>query len=398
MKKMKRTGRNVFAIILAIAVLCTLQGMAMYGETTTAQAQTLTAAQQSAIREIQAYKEKFNPEDYDSVGRLALEEITAQAIWDIEHAESDESVRDILEKAKKKLDDEKTNEEKEQEWKEIEKKVQAARDTAIAELNQYLNKLGDYRPAQQTELKKYVQDGISEINRASSEALVKQKLEEAKQKIGKLYTAAQLTSILSSTKTKAKEELDKYKNAGDYRDAQKTELQNAIAKGKTAIDAATSNTAVATALKNAKANIDKIKTDAQLKKEEAAKKTTSKKTTSQKTNQTSASVTKVKTPKVKYKLKANRLTIKYTAPKNSSGFEYRYKLGKKRWIRRMCIATKSRSHTLPSLKKGKYTIQVRSFARGNGKRVYSKWTKAKTIKVKKVAKRKVNTNLDMSEG
>lgn len=75
--------------------------------------------------------------------------------------------------------------------------------------------------------------------------------------------------VLVEAKTEAKEELAGYKNADDYREAQKTELATAIASGSAAIDAATVVEAVNQALAKAKAVIDEIKTDAQLKQEES---------------------------------------------------------------------------------------------------------------------------------
>ncbi|MBQ7546857.1 MAG: hypothetical protein IJT41_07825, partial [Clostridia bacterium] len=77
-------------------------------------------------------------------------------------------------------------------------------------------------------------------------------------------------AALAQAKTDAKAELDSYKNAADYRDAQKTELADAITAGKDAIENAADTDAVATALANAKTAIDAIKTDAELTAEEAA--------------------------------------------------------------------------------------------------------------------------------
>ena len=80
------------------------------------------------------------------------------------------------------------------------------------------------------------------------------------------YAALQL----ANAKADAKDELDAYKNADDYRDAEKADLAAAIAAGKTAIDDATDTEAVAAALANAKASIDAIKTAAELTAEEEA--------------------------------------------------------------------------------------------------------------------------------
>ncbi len=79
------------------------------------------------------------------------------------------------------------------------------------------------------------------------------------------------TTALAEAKANAKNELVSYKNKDDYREAQQTELENAIKTGNTNIDAATTVAEVNTALNNAKAEIDKIKTDKQLKSEEDKK-------------------------------------------------------------------------------------------------------------------------------
>jgi len=75
-------------------------------------------------------------------------------------------------------------------------------------------------------------------------------------------------AALAQAKTAAKAALDTYKDAADYRAAQKAELASAIAAGKTAIDAAATEAGVNTARDNAKTAMDAIKTDAQLTEEE----------------------------------------------------------------------------------------------------------------------------------
>jgi putative cell wall-binding protein len=69
---------------------------------------------------------------------------------------------------------------------------------------------------------------------------------------------------LVEAKTAAKNELDNYKDPDDYSEAQQAELAEAIAAGKSAIDAAVDIAGVNSALAAAKAAIDEIKTDAQL--------------------------------------------------------------------------------------------------------------------------------------
>lgn len=79
-----------------------------------------------------------------------------------------------------------------------------------------------------------------------------------------------VTNPLAEAKAAAKAELDAYKNADDYRDAEKSDLAAAIAAGNAAIDDAMDTDAVAAALATAKAVIDAIKTDVQLTAEEQA--------------------------------------------------------------------------------------------------------------------------------
>ncbi len=74
---------------------------------------------------------------------------------------------------------------------------------------------------------------------------------------------------LAQAKAEAKAALANYKNPNDYREPQKTELINAIAAGKAAIDAAADVQGVASALDAAKNAIDQIETATPLPGEEA---------------------------------------------------------------------------------------------------------------------------------
>lgn len=75
---------------------------------------------------------------------------------------------------------------------------------------------------------------------------------------------------LQTVKQQAISELEAYKNASDYRVEQQSELADAIAEGKAAIESAADESGVDTALAAAKRKIDAIKTDAQLTEEENA--------------------------------------------------------------------------------------------------------------------------------
>ena len=143
----------------------------------------------------------------------------------------------------------------------------AAKETAIAELRSYKNP-ADYREAQQKELEQAIADGEAAINAASSAAEVEAALTSAKAALDTIKTDAQLAAEeLTAAKSAAISELRSYKNPADYREAQQKELEQAIADGEAAINAASSPDEVAAALASAKAAIDKIKIGSDLKPE-----------------------------------------------------------------------------------------------------------------------------------
>ena len=145
-----------------------------------------------------------------------------------------------------------------------------AREDAKAELAAYKN-ADDYRDAQKAELADAIAAGNAAIDAAADADAIAAALADAEAVLDAIKTDAELTAeeALVAAKTAAKEELAAYKNAEDYRDAQKTELADAITAGNAAIDAATDLDAAAAALADAKAALDAIKTDAELTAEEA---------------------------------------------------------------------------------------------------------------------------------
>ena len=87
----------------------------------------------------------------------------------------------------------------------------------------------------------------------------------------------------------------------------------------------------------------------------------------------------LKTPKAKFISGKKQFKIKYTKVKNAVGFQVRYKI-KGKWKIKNFNTKKSATKVLKGLKKGKYKVQIRSFSKG--KKLYSNWTKVKTVKVK----------------
>ena len=161
---------------------------------------------------------------------------------------------------------------------EAEEALAAAKTTAKSALASYKD-VEDYREAQQAELAAAIAAGNTTIDSATTIQAVENALAAAKLSIDKIKTDEQLTKEeqmseaerqLNAKKETAIDELESYKKASDYREAQQAQLTAAIAAGNTAINAATTIEEVETALATAKANIDKIKTDAQLTAEELA--------------------------------------------------------------------------------------------------------------------------------
>lgn len=90
---------------------------------------------------------------------------------------------------------------------------------------------------------------------------------------------------------------------------------------------------------------------------------------------------KLKAPKVTYKAGKKKFTVKYTKVTDATGFEVKYKLGKKT-VTKTYKTKKTVSKVIKNLKKGSYKVQVRAYVKQGKKIAYSSWTKAKTVKVK----------------
>jgi hypothetical protein len=140
----------------------------------------------------------------------------------------------------------------------------AAKTAAKNKLDTYKDP-ANYRKAQQAELNAIIAAGKAAIDAATDIDEVINTLENAKATLDKIKTDAELTAAeLATAKTAAKNKLDTYKDPANYRKAQQAELNAIIAAGKAAIDAATDIDEVINTLENAKATLDKIKTDAEL--------------------------------------------------------------------------------------------------------------------------------------
>lgn len=119
-------------------------------------------------------------------------------------------------------------------------------------------------------------DAIGEVTDTSGDAISKAReaydklSDEQKAKVNNYKTLTdaeekfKTIQALNKEKQKAIKELAEYKNADDYRDAEKTQLKNLVEEGTLAINAASDIVGVNKALTDAKTKIDELKTDAEL--------------------------------------------------------------------------------------------------------------------------------------
>ena len=197
-------------------------------------------------------------DDYRAEQQSAITTAIANGKISIDAAITKAGVTSALDSAKLAIDAIKTDSEMTAD------ELANAKQTAKNALSAYVN-AENYREAQKTELSSAITNGNNAIDAAADITAVNSALANAKAVIDTIKTNAQLTAEeLIAAKTAAKTTLESYKNSADYRDAQKAELQSAIANGKAAIDAATNISGVESALATAKATIDAIETDAEI--------------------------------------------------------------------------------------------------------------------------------------
>ena len=85
---------------------------------------------------------------------------------------------------------------------------------------------------------------------------------------------------------------------------------------------------------------------------------------------------------LKVKSKSRKAIVTFKKTKGASAYQVQYKMAGKKWGN-LAKSTKKAKVTSKKLKKGKkYSFRVRTITKVNGKNVYGKWTKAKTVKIK----------------
>lgn len=150
--------------------------------------------------------------------------------------------------------------------------LDAAKNAAYDDIDEAADP-SDYQTEEQTALVNIINKAKADINEATTIAQVESLLNAALEDIDALWTIQdyidKAAKDLADAKTAAKAELDTYLDKANYREAQHADIDAAIAAGKAAIDGAGSTDVVTSAMNDAKAALDAIKTDAELDAEEA---------------------------------------------------------------------------------------------------------------------------------
>ena len=222
----------------------------------------VAAAKADAIAVIDGY----HAEDYREEDTYVLAAAQAQYKTAIEEATTLTGVATIIEQAVATLDAIPTD---------AQLTLEETKTAAKDEITRYVN-LEDYRDEQMTEVLAIINTTKTKIDEAADADAVAAAVSEGKAAIDLIKTDAELTAeeaakALAEAKAAAKTELEGYVNPADYRDAEKAEITTIVTEGKAAIDAATDEAGVASALADAKARLDALKTNAEYTAEEEAK-------------------------------------------------------------------------------------------------------------------------------
>lgn len=145
-----------------------------------------------------------------------------------------------------------------------------AREDAIADLTEYKN-AADYREAEAKTLAETIAAAETAIEEATTLAAMGAAVEDAKSVMDNLKTDADYTAEeLAAAKVVAKETVAAYKNTADYRETEAGILASIMAAADAAIENAAVITEIQPILDKVMADMDALKTDAQLTAEELA--------------------------------------------------------------------------------------------------------------------------------
>lgn len=211
-----------------------------------------------AFLEIRTYK---NFDDYKPAQQDELTNIILNAKTALKAAKSEEEVNKIVTDTKAEMDKVKTS-------KQLDDELDAAKLAGKKAVAKY-KKLSDYKSEQQAEISSIIEEAFVKINAATTPEEIDKIVADAQAKLDKVKTGAEVDAEFAAYKEKAKNEVKNYKNLADYRDAEKKELEKIIDDASSAITVAPTKEIVDSAVTYAKSEMDKVKTSAQLDKEEA---------------------------------------------------------------------------------------------------------------------------------
>ncbi len=216
----------------------------------------------TAISDIQNY---VQAEDYRAEQRDEIDALIDEYMGKINSAATQDELDALVQEAKSKLDAVKTDAELDaEEWA-------AVKEEAKSSLASYKDK-ANYRPAEQTQIEAILVEANAAIDEALTEDGVNAAVAAAKSALDEVKTAAELDAAdaLAAAKATAKASLATCKDKTNYRPAQQAQIEAILAEANAAIDEALTEQAIAAAVTAAQAELDAVKTDAELAAEELA--------------------------------------------------------------------------------------------------------------------------------
>jgi len=147
-------------------------------------------------------------------------------------------------------------------WK---SRLDIAKESACAELEEYKTNFvqDDYYEAEWNSFDTIIEEGKASINAAMTNEEIATAIATAKSKMDDVVTKEESDAIFNELKQSAKGDLANYKNESDYRAGDWATIQTVITNASAQIDASESVTELNTAVENAKAEMDAVKTSDQ---------------------------------------------------------------------------------------------------------------------------------------
>jgi hypothetical protein len=308
---------------------------------------TVDQAKKNALGVLEDFYNAIDKDDYDDVGKAALEDLYEQGKAAIEDAETRAEANDALDDAEDALQSVQT--------------VDDAKEEAKKALEDYFKAKNpaNYDDAGKAALNAALNNGKAAIDSQSTIAGVKAALNNAK-------AALDAVKTVPGAKEDAKKALDDYyrtKNPANYDDDGKAALLVALNNGKAAIDAQTTSAGITAALNNAKANLDAV-------------------------TMVIVDLKKVKIKSAKAGKKSAKVTWKKVSKKNlknTKKIEIQYSTDKtfQTNVKSKFVKAKKKSATIKGLKsKKKYYVRVRAYTKSGNVIHVSKWSKKKSVKAK----------------